>query len=120
MQQLMSLAPLAVILPILGAGATFLARRKVRWQRIITIGVLCTTLLLEVGMLAATWNGQTYAITIAGWDTPTGIAWWWTDSARSCCWSPPWCPWRCCCSPPVRGWPTGMSTVRSRFSTRPT
>lgn len=74
MQQLMSLAPLAVILPILGAGATFLARRKVRWQRIITIGVLCTTLLLEVGMLAATWNGQTYAITIAGWDTPTGIA----------------------------------------------
>jgi len=70
----MSLAPLAVILPILGAGATFLARREVRWQRIISIAVLVITLLLEVGMLVATWNGQTFAISIAGWEAPFGIA----------------------------------------------
>ena len=72
--QFMSLAPLAVVLPILGAGATFVVRRKVRWQRIISIGVLCVTLLLEIGMLAAAWNGQSYTIAVAGWDAPFGIA----------------------------------------------
>ncbi|WP_418907274.1 Na+/H+ antiporter subunit D [Glutamicibacter endophyticus] len=68
------LAPLAVVLPIFGAGAAFLVRRKIRQQRAITIGILAVTMFLEAGMLAATWNGETYAVHIGGWDAPFGIA----------------------------------------------
>ena len=32
------------------------------------------TLLLEAGMLAAVWGGESYAIHIGGWDSPFGIA----------------------------------------------
>lgn len=70
----LDLAPLAVVLPIIGAGAAFLARRQVRTQRLITIGILCLTLMLEAGMLAAVWGGESYAIHIGGWESPFGIA----------------------------------------------
>ena len=70
----LDLAPLAVVLPIFGAGAAFLARRQVRMQRLITIGILTLTLVLEAGMLAAVWGGESYAIHIGGWDSPFGIA----------------------------------------------
>ncbi|WP_313810946.1 Na+/H+ antiporter subunit D [Glutamicibacter sp.] len=70
----LDLAPLAVVLPIIGAGAAFLARRNIRLQRLITIGILCLTLLLEAGMLAAVWGGESYAIHIGGWSSPWGIS----------------------------------------------
>ncbi|PCC35132.1 Na+/H+ antiporter subunit D [Glutamicibacter sp. BW77] len=70
----LELSPLAVLLPIFGAGAAFLARRRLRTQRLITIGILCLTMVLEVGMVAAVWGGESYAIHIGGWDAPFGIA----------------------------------------------
>ena len=70
----LDLAPLAVVLPIFGAGAAFLARRKTTLQRLITIGILVLTMVLEAGMLAAVWGGGSYAIRIGGWDSPWGIS----------------------------------------------
>ena len=62
----LDLAPLAVVLPIIGAGAAFLARRQVRTQRLITIGVLCLTLVLEAGMLAtAAGNSDVTSVAVA-------------------------------------------------------
>ncbi|ALD64705.1 Na+/H+ antiporter subunit D [Glutamicibacter soli] len=70
----LDLAPLAVVLPIFGAGAAFLVRRRIKLQRLITIGILCVTLLLEAGMLAAVWGGESYAVHIGGWQSPWGIS----------------------------------------------
>ncbi|MFC4396853.1 MULTISPECIES: Na+/H+ antiporter subunit D [Micrococcaceae] len=68
-----SLAPLAVVLPILGAALTFLLIRHSRAQRAVSIGLLSLTLLLECLLLASAWNGGTAAVTIGGWVPPFGI-----------------------------------------------
>ena len=54
-----SFAPLAVVLPILGAALTFLLIRHSRAQRLVSIALLSLTLLLECLLLAAVWNGGT-------------------------------------------------------------
>ena len=62
-----SFAPLAVVLPILGAALTFLLIRHSRAQRLVSIALLSLTLLLECLLLAAVWNGGTEAVVIGGW-----------------------------------------------------
>ncbi len=68
-----SLAPLAVVLPILGAALTFLLIRYSRAQRAVSIGLLSLALLLECWLLASVWEGGTAAVNIGGWLPPWGI-----------------------------------------------
>ena len=68
-----SFAPLAVVLPILGAALTFLLIRQPRAQRTVSIALLSLTLLLECLLLASVWQGGTAAVNIGGWLPPWGI-----------------------------------------------
>ncbi|MCB5292293.1 Na+/H+ antiporter subunit D [Arthrobacter sp. SO3] len=68
-----SFAPLAVILPLLGAALTFLLIRNSRAQRTVSIVLLSLTLLLECLLLASVWEGGTAAVNIGGWLPPWGI-----------------------------------------------
>ncbi|WP_458112354.1 Na+/H+ antiporter subunit D [Arthrobacter sp. R1-13] len=68
-----SLAPLAVVLPVLGAALTFVLIRHSRAQRVVSITLLSLTLLLECVLLASVWNGGTAAVNIGGWLPPWGI-----------------------------------------------
>ncbi|WP_290370309.1 proton-conducting transporter membrane subunit, partial [Microbacterium sp. Bi128] len=68
-----SLAPLAVVLPILGAALTFLLIHHPRVQRAVSIAVLTLTLLLECWLLASVWDGGTAAVNIGGWLPPWGV-----------------------------------------------
>ena len=68
-----SFAPLAVVLPILGAALTFVLIRHSRAQRAVSITLLSLTLLLECLLLASVWNGGTAAVNIGGWLPPWGI-----------------------------------------------
>ena len=68
-----SFAPLAVVLPILGAALTFLLIRHPRAQRTVSIALLSLTLLLECLLLASVWDGGTSAVNIGGWLPPWGI-----------------------------------------------
>ncbi|MEA5457217.1 Na+/H+ antiporter subunit D [Sinomonas sp. JGH33] len=70
---LASLAPLAVVLPIFGAAVTFMLLRQERAQRIVSIGVLAATLVLEIALLLSVWGGGTVAVPIGGWVPPWGI-----------------------------------------------
>ena len=70
---LASLAPLAVVLPILGAALTFMLIRHSRAQRAVSIALLSLTLLLECLLLASVWDGGTFAVTLGGWLPPWGI-----------------------------------------------
>ncbi|WP_372697226.1 Na+/H+ antiporter subunit D [Arthrobacter sp. JSM 101049] len=67
-------APLAVLLPILGAALAFVLRRHPRAQRIVTIGTLCLTLVLESWMLVSAWQHGAQAVMIGGWAPPFGIS----------------------------------------------
>jgi len=67
-------APLAVLLPILGAALAFVLRRHPRAQRIVTIGALCLTLVLESWMLVSAWQHGAQAVMIGGWAPPFGIS----------------------------------------------
>ncbi|MDQ5863155.1 MAG: Na+/H+ antiporter subunit D, partial [Actinomycetota bacterium] len=68
-----SFAPLAVVLPILGAALTFVLIRHPRAQRTVSIALLSFTLLLECLLLASVWEGGTAAVNIGGWLPPWGI-----------------------------------------------
>ncbi|MBG6184093.1 multicomponent Na+:H+ antiporter subunit D [Arthrobacter sp. CAN_A214] len=66
------LAPLAVILPFLGAAVAFVLIRHSRSQRAVSISTLSVTLLIEVLLLLNSPNG-THAVRLGGWDAPFGI-----------------------------------------------
>ncbi|WP_026553473.1 Na+/H+ antiporter subunit D [Arthrobacter sp. H20] len=70
---IVSLAPLAVVLPFLGAALAFLLIRHSRSQRMVSISTLCITLVLELFLLQnAAENGAT-AVFIGDWMPPFGI-----------------------------------------------
>ncbi|GAB4099607.1 Na+/H+ antiporter subunit D [Sinomonas halotolerans] len=69
-------APLAVVLPVLGAALAFMLLRHERAQRVVTISVLALTFVLECFLLASVWGDQTggtYAVALGGWAPPWGI-----------------------------------------------
>ncbi|MBW4093986.1 MAG: Na+/H+ antiporter subunit D [Acidobacteria bacterium] len=68
-----ALAPLAVVVPFLGAALTFLLIRNPHAQRVASITVLSATLALEVWLLAQVFTGGTYAVRLGGWMPPFGI-----------------------------------------------
>ncbi|WIK83382.1 Na+/H+ antiporter subunit D [Micrococcus lylae] len=71
---LTDLAPLAVLLPVLGAALTFTLVRRPRAQITLTILTLALTLVLNVGLLAVVWETGAAAVNIGGWVPPIGIS----------------------------------------------
>ncbi len=72
-QGLVSLAPLAVLLPILGAALAFVLVRRPRAQIAATVSTITVTLLVECLLLASTWDTGAVAVFIGGWEAPWGI-----------------------------------------------
>ncbi|HRO29241.1 MULTISPECIES: Na+/H+ antiporter subunit D [Micrococcaceae] len=72
-QGLVSLAPLAVLMPILGAALAFVLVRRPRAQIAVTVTTITITLLLECLLLAATWDTGAVAVFLGGWEAPWGI-----------------------------------------------
>ncbi|GAA1660792.1 putative cation antiporter NADH dehydrogenase subunit [Citricoccus zhacaiensis] len=70
---IVSLAPLAVLLPILGAALAFVLVRRPKAQIATTVTTITLTLLLECLLLAATWDTGAVAVFIGGWEAPWGI-----------------------------------------------
>ncbi|NUL45931.1 Na+/H+ antiporter subunit D [Cellulosimicrobium funkei] len=70
---LVSLAPLAVLLPILGAALAFVLVRRPKAQIATTVTTISLTLLLECLLLAATWDTGAVAVFLGGWEAPWGI-----------------------------------------------
>lgn len=66
--------PLAVLLPLFGAAFAFAFYRNQSIQKAITIGTLLVTLALEIVLLLEVLNNGTFAVHLAGWPAPFGIA----------------------------------------------
>lgn len=67
------LAPLAVIIPFLGAALSLLLLRRNALQRTVAIGSLVLTLAIEAVVLGSTWNLGPQAVHLGGWEAPWGI-----------------------------------------------
>ncbi|STX06482.1 Na+/H+ antiporter subunit D [Kocuria rosea] len=67
------LAPLAVIVPFLGAALSLLLLRRNALQRTVAIGSLVLTLAVEALILGTTWNLGPQAVHLGGWEAPWGI-----------------------------------------------
>lgn len=70
---LTDLAPLAVMLPVLGAAVTFMLVRRPRAQITVTVSALVLTLVLDALLLAAVWDTGVAAVHLGGWPAPLGI-----------------------------------------------
>ncbi|WP_028280340.1 Na+/H+ antiporter subunit D [Arthrobacter sp. H5] len=68
-----NLAPLAVVLPFLGAAIAFVLIRHSRSQRAVSISTLSLTLLVELFLLFNAAGHGTTAVFIGGWPAPFGI-----------------------------------------------
>lgn len=71
--EFVSLAPLAVLLPILGSALAFVLVRRPKAQIAATVTTITLTLLLECMLLAVTWDTGAVAVFIGGWEAPFGI-----------------------------------------------
>ncbi|GAA4920432.1 Na+/H+ antiporter subunit D [Nesterenkonia rhizosphaerae] len=71
---IITLVPLAVLLPFFGAAFAFAFYRHQSTQRSITVGTLIITVVLEMFLLSEVWNGGTHAVSLAGWPAPFGIS----------------------------------------------
>ena len=67
------LAPLAVIIPFLGAALNLLLLRRNRLQRTVAIGALVISLVVETVVLVGTWDLGPQAVHLGGWEAPWGI-----------------------------------------------
>ncbi len=70
---LTDLAPLAVMIPVLGAAVTFMLVRRPRAQITVTVTALVLTLLLNCLLLADVWDSGVAAVHLGGWPAPLGI-----------------------------------------------
>ncbi|MEX5293712.1 Na+/H+ antiporter subunit D [Kocuria sp. CPCC 205268] len=70
---LAQLAPLAVIIPFLGAALSLLLLRRNALQRTVAIGSLVLTLVVEALVLVSTWDVGPQAVQLGGWRAPWGI-----------------------------------------------
>lgn len=69
-----NLAPLSVLLPILGAAVAFTLVRKPISQVAVTLSTLALTLGLEIWLLVDVWMyGGAQAVLLGGWEAPIGI-----------------------------------------------
>lgn len=70
---LTDLAPLAVMLPVLGAAITFALVGRARAQVVVTVSALTLTLVLDCLLLADVWTGGVAVVELAAWPAPVGI-----------------------------------------------
>ena len=70
---LAQLAPLAVIIPFLGAALSLVLLRRNALQRAVAIGSLVLTLVVEATVLVSTWDVGPQAVHLGGWAAPWGI-----------------------------------------------
>lgn len=70
---LAQLAPLAVIIPFLGAALGLVLLRRNALQRAVAIGSLVLTLAIETAVLVSTWELGPQAVHLGGWAAPWGI-----------------------------------------------
>ena len=68
-----SFAPLAVVLPFLGAALAFALIRRPRAQRRVSLGTITITLGLEIWLLSSVWTTGPIAVHLGGWSPPFGI-----------------------------------------------
>lgn len=67
------LAPAAVILPLMTAGLDFVFYRRPNVQRVVSLAAVVTVLVLEIGLLAASWSSGPVSVSLGGWGAPLGI-----------------------------------------------
>lgn len=67
------LAPLPVLLPLLGAGLTLVLTRRGTLQRSVSIGVLALVLGVAIALLLVADEAGTQAVLVGGWSAPLGI-----------------------------------------------
>ena len=67
------LAPLPVLLPLLGAAGTLLVGRHPRTQRAVSLVVLTAVLVVSVVLLLQADSSGATAISVGGWPVPLGI-----------------------------------------------
>jgi multicomponent Na+:H+ antiporter subunit D len=67
------LAPLPVLLPLLGAAGTLVVSRRPQVQRAISVAVLTAVLAVAITLLALADSGGADSVTIGGWEPPIGI-----------------------------------------------
>ena len=72
-RDLVSLAPLSVTLPFLGAAIAFTLIRHRRAQQTITIVTLTVALIIETMILIASWDQGAASVALGGWLPPYGI-----------------------------------------------
>ncbi len=70
---IVSMAPLSVLLPILGSALAFVLVRRPKAQIAVTVITITLTLILECLLLAATWDTGAVAVFVGGWEAPWGI-----------------------------------------------
>lgn len=67
------LAPLPVLLPLLGAACTLLVGRHPRTQRAVSLVVLTAVLAVSVALLLQADESGATAVSVGGWPVPLGI-----------------------------------------------
>lgn len=67
------LAPLAIIVPFVGAALSLVLFHRNRMQRVVAIGALALSLVVEVLVLAKTWDAPPTSVNLGGWEAPFGI-----------------------------------------------
>ncbi|HVD28430.1 MAG TPA: Na+/H+ antiporter subunit D [Mycobacteriales bacterium] len=67
------LAPLPVLLPLLGAAGTLLVGRHPRTQRTVSLVVLTAVVAVSVALLLQADTGGPTAVSVGGWPVPLGI-----------------------------------------------
>ncbi|MCE4265005.1 Na+/H+ antiporter subunit D [Rhodococcus globerulus] len=68
-----ALAPLPVLIPMLGAAATLVVGRRPRFQRVITLIALVAVVAVSGMLLYLADRDGTTAVQVGGWDSPIGI-----------------------------------------------
>nr|WP_260684253.1 Na+/H+ antiporter subunit D [Rhodococcus sp. KBS0724] len=68
-----ALAPLPVLIPMLGAAATLVVGRRPRFQRVITLIALVGVVAVSAMLLYLADRDGTTAVQVGGWDSPIGI-----------------------------------------------
>lgn len=67
------LAPLAIIVPFVGAALALMTFRHHRLQQVIAIGSLVLSLIVEIFVLVQTWDSPPTAVNLGGWEAPFGV-----------------------------------------------
>ncbi len=70
---LTDLVPLPVVLPLVGAGATLVAGRRTRWQRVITVSTLTAVLAVACGLVWGSDTQRILVVEVGGWPASEGI-----------------------------------------------